>query len=107
MADRFYTTQPWISLRERVLERDADRCLLARFVGGRCAGPLAVHHVIPRSERPDLALDESNLVTTCHKHHPTLEAFRVFLRQRNRRLPPCPHKHPYLEGQLAQLELVA
>jgi hypothetical protein len=28
-----------------------------------------VHHVIPRSERPDLALTLSNLVSLCDDHH--------------------------------------
>ena len=30
---------------------------------------LNVHHVIPFHERPDLELDEGNLITLCREHH--------------------------------------
>jgi 5-methylcytosine-specific restriction protein A len=100
MADAFYSSQPWISVRERVLARDGSRCSVSRLLGGDCGGVPHVHHLQARSERPDLALDEDNLLTVCASHHPTLEAVRRLLRViRLVDLPPCPHRHPYAEGR--------
>jgi len=102
MSD-FYSSAEWIDARERVLERDGYACLLRRFVGTECSGALHVHHILPRSERPDLALVEDNLVTGCERHHPTLEALRRLLELMNDEvpLPPCRHEHRYREGRLA------
>jgi hypothetical protein len=101
--DAFYTSPEWLAVRDLVLERDANHCILRRFVGGRCSGPLHVHHIEPRSERPDLGLDPENLVTCCAGHHPSVEAFRRFVaRLRSPSLVPlrCNHKHPYRQGRI-------
>ena len=95
MADAFYLSPEWRSLRERVLRRDGNRCSVARLLGGRCSGSLHVHHIEKRIARPDLALDEDNCATVCAGHHPRWEALRVFLVRCRRPLPPCRHNHRY------------
>lgn len=99
MEDGFYTTPAWRDLRERVLERDGSRCSVGRLLGGDCSGTLHVHHLTPRSERPDLELDEDNCGTSCASHHPTWESVARTLRLLHGELPPCPHHHPYAEGR--------
>ena len=100
MADPFYTTTAWKTVRAHVLERDAGRCTVGILLGGGCSPVAHVHHLIPRTERPDLALDETNCLTACSRHHPTLEAARRFLlRRRTLELPACRHVHRYAEGR--------
>jgi len=102
-TDRFYTSAEWLAAREVVLARDGSRCSVARLLGGRCRGVLHVNHILPRSERPDLALDPDNLGTACASHHPAWEALVRALRRRPQlnlaALPPCRHRHPYPEGR--------
>lgn len=98
MEDSFYNTPGWRRLRARVIARDGGRCTVARLLGGACSGSLHVHHIEPRTERPDLALEEDNCATVCGAHHPTWESLRRWLRAR-RTVPPCNHRHPYPEGR--------
>lgn len=102
MEDAFYHLRDWLDLAERVRVRDGRRCTVARLLGGRCSGVLHVHHVIPRSERPDLELDPDNCITACACHHPTLEAVRRLIVAILSEDPPrCPHRHPYESGRRA------
>lgn len=101
MADPFYDTPEWDRLTERVKRRDGSRCTVARLLGGQCSPVLHVHHIEPRSERPELALEEDNCATTCAVHHPTWESLRRFLQRARRPLPPCGHNHPYKSGREA------
>lgn len=94
MADDFYLTPAWRQLRARVLTRDGYRCTVARLLGGRCSGTLHVHHLLSRRERPELALDEDNLISVCAAHHPQVEALREFVRRRRGRRR-CRHQHRY------------
>lgn len=98
MSDNFYNSPEWRSLRDRVIARDGNRCTVARLLGGACSDGLHVHHVIPRSERSDLELEEDNCATTCPAHHPIWESLRRWLRAR-RTVPPCNHRHPYPQGR--------
>lgn len=98
--DSFYLSPEWLALRERVLHRDRKRCTVARLLGGDCSGVLHVHHIEPRSDRPDLELDEGNCATVCARHHPQWEAARRFVERSRRPLPPCNHRHPYKEGRI-------
>ena len=60
-TDRFYGSARWRSLRDR-FRRTHPLC--------RCGRPgKIVDHVKPRSERPDLALEWSNLETLCAQCH--------------------------------------
>ena len=78
-ADPFYHSGPWLDVREVVLERDHHICqvCLRAFRAGKMRRPRqanTVHHIIPRKERPDLALDPSNLESICaichNREHP-------------------------------------
>lgn len=96
---RFYNTSAWQQLRAEILERDRHRCTVANLLGGDCTALRHVHHIQPRSIRPDLELDPSNLMTVCSTHHPKLEAVRRLLEDK-RKPARCPHKHLTLDGRL-------
>ncbi len=66
-ATAFYHSTPWLRLRLIYLA-DHPYCepCLAR---GDWTPATTVHHKIERSERPDLALDESNLEAVCSSCH--------------------------------------
>lgn len=99
MTDGFLQSRAWLELRERIRDRDTNRCTVGRLLGGRCRGVLHVNHIIPRSERPDLALDPDNCGTACASHHPMWEAVVRTLRALDGELPPCGHRHPYPQGR--------
>ena len=78
-SDPFYHSKEWKRLRAAALQRDCGMCqdCMDRFRDGLIRKPrraVMVHHVIPRSERPDLELQLDNLrslCATCHEeHHP-------------------------------------
>ena len=78
-VDPFYKSALWRSARQQALERDLYQCVeceAARQRGERVRPRPAtvVHHIIPRSERPDLALELDNLQSLCdachNKKHP-------------------------------------
>lgn len=59
-------TQEWKRLRTNIIHRDGgycQRCL--NLLDMLTTKKLEVHHIIPRSERPDLMFDPSNLITVC------------------------------------------
>ncbi|MCY8971464.1 HNH endonuclease [Bacillus atrophaeus] len=63
----FYRTEEWKDMRSYVYQRDKGVCqCCGKFVFGRDAH---VHHIEPISERPDLKLDEENLILYCPKCH--------------------------------------
>lgn len=73
-TEPFYNTQAWRRLRKLVIMRDRGMCYdcMRRFEMGYGIKPrraVLVHHVIPYKERPDLALDENNLVALCSQCH--------------------------------------
>lgn len=72
-SDPFYHTKEWKAARRARLERDHGMCVecLAAFEAGGVRPRMAtlVHHVIPRKERPDLALDIDNLRSLCDVCH--------------------------------------
>jgi len=53
----------WVSVRSDFV-RKHPRCEACGTMAN-----LNVHHVIPFHERPDLELDEGNLITLCREHH--------------------------------------
>ena len=73
----FYNSMDWRRTRERIKKRDRYECVWCRDKGkvtidtgalnrnGRKKNALIVHHIKERLERPDLALDDGNLVTVC------------------------------------------
>jgi 5-methylcytosine-specific restriction endonuclease McrA len=97
--ETFYLSPDWAALREDVLRRDADRCTVARLLGGDCSSVLHVHHL---SRDPRLALDIDNLGTACARHHPMWEAVRRAVQERRpERAARCRHQHRYDSGREA------
>lgn len=77
-TDPFYTSGAWLRIRDLALRRDHGYCVWCRRAGyaardahGRRVPVRAtlVHHIIPRSERPDLELVLENLVSLCARCH--------------------------------------
>lgn len=64
----FYKSKKWRMKREAILKRDSYQCReAARF--GKVEPANTVHHVIPLGERPDLKLDERNLISLSEENH--------------------------------------
>lgn len=63
-VDPFYQGRPWKLVRVHVLQRDHYQCQVCKKAWAN-----TVHHIIPREERPDLALEESNLQAICALCH--------------------------------------
>jgi 5-methylcytosine-specific restriction endonuclease McrA len=53
----------WKAVRDAFVEKHPE----CEACGSR--QKLAVHHILPFHERPELELEESNLVTLCQEHH--------------------------------------
>lgn len=73
-SDPFYHTAAWKAAAAERMRLDNYLCCdcLERYRNGgrgRVRDAEVVHHVIPRSERPDLALDIQNLRSLCKKCH--------------------------------------
>lgn len=78
-SDPFYHSKEWKKVRADALQRDFGMCqdCMDKFRAGIIRKPrraVMVHHIIPRSERPDLELVMDNLRSLCAKchedHHP-------------------------------------
>ena len=78
-SDPFYHSRAWKAARELVLIRDHWLCQECKraFEAGeaqRIRQATTVHHIKPREERPDLALDLDNLESICaichNQQHP-------------------------------------
>lgn len=64
----FYKTKEWKRKRQAVLKRDVYQCReCTRY--GRVTPADVVHHVNPLQVRPDLKLNEKNLISLCTSHH--------------------------------------
>lgn len=73
-SDPFLHTAAWKRARRAALERDHFKCrdCMDRYLAGYGAKPrdaTMVHHIIPRDQRPDLALDLDNLISLCDECH--------------------------------------
>ena len=78
-SEPFYHSKEWKKVRADALQRDFGMCqdCMDKFRAGIIRKPrraVMVHHIIPRSERPDLELVMDNLRSLCAKcheeHHP-------------------------------------
>ena len=65
-AHPFYGSPAWKRTRAQVLKRDRHRCVNCN-VDVRGKGQSRVDHIQPRTKRPDLAFQMSNLRTLCIK----------------------------------------
>jgi 5-methylcytosine-specific restriction enzyme A len=75
----FYNSTAWQKTRAAVRARDGG-CVVC----GTTISPLDVDHVIPWTERPDLAFDPANLRTLCRLHHNRKTARRRTKRRNSR-----------------------
>lgn len=81
-TDAFYHSTDWDIAREKVLERDKYTC---QFFSGKWDDGIhkpnkykliratMVHHIISIKERPDLALDISNMISLSFEAHEVIE----------------------------------
>lgn len=73
-AAPFYSTKAWRQARTAALRRDHYMCVECLREFEQCGSvrpqpATMVHHIIPITERPDLALDVNNLESLCENHH--------------------------------------
>lgn len=78
---KFYLTLSWVKMREQIKRRDNYECQWCKEKGkmtidtgqlnrnGRKRNTLIVHHIEELKDRPDLKLDENNLITVCFECH--------------------------------------
>lgn len=64
----FYKTKRWIRKREVILKRDNYQCGECKRYG-KVVEANTVHHILPLQERPDLKLDNGNLISLCEECH--------------------------------------
>ncbi len=69
-SNSFYASARWRKVRAMVLDRDQYQCVCGR------ATDLTVHHRTALTERPDLGLELTNLVTLCRTCHSRFEAHK-------------------------------
>lgn len=73
-ADRafFYGSQEWRAKRQEILVRDNYECLWCKEEGNvttQAHSILEVDHILELKDRPDLALDSSNMRVLCKECH--------------------------------------
>jgi hypothetical protein len=95
-ADPFYLSAAWRAVRQQALERDHFYCqqclkLVEMGVKLRPNDATLVHHVKPRSLRPDLELDLDNLVSLCDACHNAEHPERGFGPKRKKK-PESPRR---------------
>lgn len=65
-ADRFSSTYKWKKKRLTILKRDNYLCQRCKIKYGILNGEeLTVHHIKSRKNHPELAFEDSNLITLC------------------------------------------
>ena len=84
--EKFYKSSAWEKKRLEILERDNYECQVCKE-GGGFAPATTVHHLKHLEDRPDLALDNDNLVSVCaachNREHPERFIHRIIHRKRN------------------------
>ncbi len=88
---RFYATREWKQKRLEILERDNYECQLCKREGRYSKGNV-VHHVKHLEDRPDLALDDDNLMTVCEACHNRLHPERLIRPEAARREHVIPER---------------
>ena len=76
VPDNFYKTGVWARKRVEILERDNHECQRCKDAGGYSKGNV-VHHIKHLDDRPDLALEDDNLMTVCEACHNALHPERL------------------------------
>ncbi len=66
--ETFYASRAWVRKRSAILRRDGYRCQICKRYG-RISEANTVHHIQHLEDRPDLALESSNLISLCAACH--------------------------------------
>lgn len=66
--EKFYNSSRWRRKQKAILKRDHYQCQLCKRYG-RITEAKIVHHKLELDEYPELAFDDSNLVSVCMKCH--------------------------------------
>lgn len=84
---KFYKSSAWEKKRLEILERDNYECQVCKEEGG-FAPATTVHHILHLENRPDLALDDDNLLSVCaachNREHPERFIHRIMEPKRNK-----------------------
>lgn len=64
----FLRTDVWRKKREKILKRDGYQCQYFKRYGKKVQANM-VHHIFPRSEYPQYALSDWNLISLSYKAH--------------------------------------
>jgi 5-methylcytosine-specific restriction protein A len=72
-ASDFRNTTLWQHKRAEIMERDLYLCRMSLYQGDIVYTDLSVHHIEPIEERPDLELEDSNLITLTDTQHQLAE----------------------------------
>lgn len=65
---KFYKTTRWKDKRKAILKRDGYYCQQCKRYG-KTVEATNVHHIMPLAERPDLKLNNNNLISLCDSCH--------------------------------------
>lgn len=76
-AEQIRSTYAWQKKREDIKERDHHLCVYSLAHGRIVYEDLEVHHIIPLEERPDLAFEDSNLITLSEEVHELAECGEI------------------------------
>ena len=91
--DKFRSSYEWQKKRTYILKRDRYLCqaCLHNLTGTVCrltTEKLSVHHIVSLRGDFDLRLDDSNLITLCHKHHELAESGKIQAERLAEIVPP-------------------
>lgn len=73
-AERGRYTKAWRDKAKEIKERSRYLCAACLADGVYTYDTLEVHHIVPLRERPDLLLDDDNLICLCRRHHEMAES---------------------------------
>lgn len=90
--DVFRSSYKWKQKRMYILKRDNYLCRVCQAEGRATAGKLSVHHIRPLKLRPDLSLDDGNLISLCTTHHEQAENGGISVNTLLYLIPPIPDK---------------
>lgn len=65
---KFYNSSLWRKLRLRIIKKYNHECQYCKREG-KVGKAEYVHHIQHLKDRPDLGLDENNLIPLCFMHH--------------------------------------
>ena len=88
---KFYKSTIWEKKRLEILQRDNFECQICKEEGG-FAPATTVHHILHLENRPDLALEDDNLMTVCEACHNILHPERLWTPEASKRRQITPER---------------